>query len=53
MSNKQTNMGVQLMPLLLIVSSLGFYMLTAFVLSGVCFLVAMVMWIALFGESLK
>jgi len=51
MNNNQTNIGVQLMPLLLIAASLGFYICQGVLLSASCFILAMATWSLLWSDN--
>lgn len=46
-----TNIGVQLMPLIMVFASIGFYALNANVHSVACLVIAIVMWMACFPEN--
>jgi len=53
MNNKTTKIGVQLMPLILVLAALGFWMLQAYSYSIVCFSLSLFMWIMLYAEHLQ
>lgn len=51
--NKATNIGVQLMPLVLVGASVAYYYAGATGLSITCFVIAVLFWAAIFSESSK
>lgn len=53
MNNKLTSIGVQLMPLILVVSAVAYYYLGNAVMSGVSFFFAIIFFLVLFSEKYK
>jgi len=48
---KLTNIGVQLMPIFLIISSVLYFFWQAYVLCTITFVLAVLMWLMLLGET--
>lgn len=48
---KLTNIGVQIMPVILAISSVFYYMWQAYVLCALVLIIALIMWLVLFGET--
>lgn len=51
MKTKLTNIGVQLMPLILAIASVAYYVLAAYIFCVTCFVMALVMWLLLWAEN--
>lgn len=50
MNNKLTNIGLQCMPMMLCAASVAYYAMAAYVLCITCFILAIVMFLLLWGE---
>lgn len=51
--NKVTNIGVQLMPLVLVAASVAYYYAGATALCITCFVIAVLFWTVIFNQSEK